>query len=76
MAKEMKLKREHARRGWEFYTQNRIWQPESDVNVEGLKTTIQIFWEASQPKTPLPSLSKYLDQSYLKEAFRELGGKS
>ena len=76
MAKEMKLKREHARRGWEFYTQNRIWQPESDVNVEGLKTTIQIFWEASQPKTPLPSLSKYLDQSYLKEALRELGGKS
>jgi len=76
MAKEMKLKREHARRGWEFYTENRIWHPESDVNAEGLKTTIQIFWEASQPKTPLPSLSKYLDQSYLKEALRELGGKS
>ena len=76
MAKEMKLKREHARKGWEFYTENRIWHPESDVNAEGLKTTIQIFWEASQPKTPLPSLSKYLDQSYLKEALRELGGKS
>jgi ABC-type nitrate/sulfonate/bicarbonate transport system substrate-binding protein len=76
MAKEMKLKREHARRGWEFYTENRVWHPDSDVNVEGLKTTIQIFWEATQPKAPLPSPSKYLDQSYLKEALRELGGKS
>lgn len=76
MAREMKLKHEHARRGWEFYTENRIWHPDSDVNVEGLKTMIQIFWEATQPKAPLPSPSKYLDQSYLKEALRELGGKS
>ncbi len=74
MAKEMNLKREHARRGWEFYTENRIWHPNSDVSLEGLKTTIQIFWEASQPKAPLPSPAKYLDQSYLKEALRELSG--
>ena len=75
LANEMKLKREHARRGWEFYTENRIWHPDSDVNVEGLKTTIQIFWDVSQPKAPLPSPLKYLDQSYLKEALRELGGR-
>ena len=76
MAREMKLKREHARRGWEFYTENRIWHPDADINLEGLKTTIQLFWEASQSKAPPPSPSKYLDQSYLKEALKELSGKS
>ena len=74
MAKEMNLKREHARRGWEFYTENRIWHPDSDVSLEGLKTTIQIFWEANQPKAPMPSPAKYLDQSYLKETLKELSG--
>lgn len=72
LASEMKLKREHARRGWEFYTENRIWHPDSDVNVGGLKTTIQIFWEVSQSRAPLPGPSKYIDQSYLQEALRGL----
>lgn len=72
LASEMKLKREHARRGWEFYTENRIWHPNADVNVEGLKNTIQIFWEVTQSKPPLPSPSKYVDQSYLQEALRGL----
>ena len=31
--------------------------------------------DVSQPKAPLPSPLKYLDQSYLKEALRELGGR-
>ncbi|MBI3000745.1 MAG: hypothetical protein HYY46_20190 [Deltaproteobacteria bacterium] len=68
----MKLKREHARRGWEFYTEKRIWHPNADVNVEGLKNTIQIFWDGSQPKAPLPSPLKYVDQSYLQESLRGL----
>lgn len=72
LANEMKLKREHARRGWEFYTENRIWHPNADVNVEGLKNTIQLFWDVSQSKLPLPRPSKYIDQSYLQEALRGL----
>lgn len=73
LAQEMRLKREHARRGWEFYTQNRIWHPDGGVNLEGLKTTIQIFWEVNQFRAPMPTPLKYVDQSYLKEALRELG---
>jgi NitT/TauT family transport system substrate-binding protein len=73
LSKEMKLKREHAQKGWEFYTRNRVWHPEGDVNTEGLKSTIQIFWDVSQSKGPMPSPAKYVDQSYLKEALKELG---
>ena len=73
LSKEMKLKREHARKGWEFYSGNRIWHPEGDVNVEGLKATIQIFWDVNQFKGPMPSPAKYVDQSYFKEALKELG---
>lgn len=72
LAKEMNLKREHAQKGWEFYTGNHIWHPDGDVNVEGLKSTIQIFQEVSGAKGPPPSPAKYIDQSYLKEALKEL----
>jgi len=74
LSREMKLKREHAGKGWEFYAGNRIWHPDGDVNVEGLKNTIQIFWEVNQFKSPLPSPSKYVDQSYLREALIQLKG--
>jgi NitT/TauT family transport system substrate-binding protein len=75
LAQEMKLKPAHARKGWKFYTANRIWHPDGDINVEGLKTTIQIFWEVNQFKGPMPSPAKYVDQSYLKEALKEMGTK-
>lgn len=74
LSQEMKLKREHARKGWEFYAGNRIWHPEGDINVEGLKTTIQIFQEVSGGKGALPGPAKYIDQGYLKEALKELKG--
>ena len=38
LAKEMKLKPAHARKGWEYYTANRIWYPDADVNTEGVNT--------------------------------------
>lgn len=75
LTKEMKLKPVHARMGWEYYIENRIWHPEADVNLEGIQTVIQIYGEQGQLKGPLPSPAKYVDQSYLKEALRELGGK-
>lgn len=75
LAKEMNLKREHARKGWEFYTGNHIWHPDGDVNVEGLKTTIQLFQEATGGKGAPPSPAKYVDQGYLREALKELGGR-
>ncbi len=75
LAKEMKLKPEHARRGWDFYTSTHTWDPNGDVNLEGLQIVTQIYWEQSQPKGPVPKPTKYVDQSYLREALKELGSR-
>src|SRR5713226_4246557 len=72
LSKEMKLKREHARRRWEFYTGTRMWNPDGDLNSEGLQVVAQIFWEQTQIKGPVPNATKYVDQSYLKDALKEL----
>jgi NitT/TauT family transport system substrate-binding protein len=73
LAKEMNLKPEHARRGWEFYAKTRIWHPDGDVNVEGLQAVTRIYWEQTQSKGPVPSPAKYIDQTYLRDALKELG---
>ena len=75
LAKEMKLKPAHARRGWEYYTANRIWYPDADVNSEGVNTLIRIYGEQGQFKEAPPSPAKYIDQSYLRQASTELGGR-
>ena len=72
LSKEMQLKPMHARKGWEFYTQNRFWPPDGDVTIEGLKNNIRIYAEQSGTKGPLPNASKYVDQSYLRDALREI----
>ena len=70
LAKEMNLKLDHARRGWDFYTSTKMWHPDGDVNLEGLQIVTQIYWEQSQAKGPVPSAAKYVDQSYLREALK------
>jgi NitT/TauT family transport system substrate-binding protein len=70
LAKEMNLKPEHARRGWEFYSSTKMWHPDGDVNVDGLQVVTQIYWEQTQTKGAAPSAAKYVDQSYLREALR------
>jgi ABC-type nitrate/sulfonate/bicarbonate transport system substrate-binding protein len=72
LANEMKLKPVHARKGWEFYTQNRYWPPDGDVTMEGLKNNIRIYAEQTGAKAPLPDAAKYVDRSYLLEATKEL----
>jgi ABC-type nitrate/sulfonate/bicarbonate transport system substrate-binding protein len=72
LSKEMQLKPLHARKGWEFYTQNRFWPPDGDVTLEGLKTNIRIYAEQTGAKGPLPDTGKYVDQSYLREALKEI----
>jgi NitT/TauT family transport system substrate-binding protein len=74
LAKEMKLKPEQARRGWEYYTENKIWNPNAETNVEGVRTVIQISAERGVFKGgALPAPTKYLDHSYVDEALKELG---
>ncbi len=75
LTKEMKVTPAHARKGWEYYTGNRIWYPDTDINIEGVKTLIQIYSEQGQLKGTPPSPAKYIDQSYLREALKELGSK-
>lgn len=75
LAKEMNLKPDHARRGWEFYTSTKTWHPDGDLNIDGLQNVTQIYWEQTQSKGPVPSAAKYVDQSYLREAVKELGGR-
>ncbi|MGH7931389.1 MAG: ABC transporter substrate-binding protein, partial [Candidatus Binatia bacterium] len=72
LTKEMQLKSAHARKGWEFYTQNRFWPPDGEVTMEGLKYNIRIYAEQTGVKGPLPEPAKYVDQSYLDEALQEL----
>ena len=72
LSKEMKLKPVHALKGWEFYTQNRFWPPDGDVTLEGLKMNLRIYAEQTGAKGPLPELGKYVDQSYLREALKEI----
>jgi ABC-type nitrate/sulfonate/bicarbonate transport system substrate-binding protein len=72
LSKEMKLKLAWARKGWEFYTQKRLWDPDGDLNIEGLQIVAQIYAEESQAKGPVPNAAKYIDQSYLREALKEM----
>jgi ABC-type nitrate/sulfonate/bicarbonate transport system substrate-binding protein len=75
LAKEMKLKPAYARKAWEFYTEKRLWDPNADVNLEGLRVVLQIYAERTQAKGPLPGPGKFVDQSFLKEALKELDGR-
>ncbi len=75
LAQEMRLKPDYARKGWEYYTANRIWHPDGDVNLEGIRTTLRLFRENSGAKGTAPNVAKYVDQSYLREALKELGAK-
>ena len=75
LVKEMNLKPAYARKGWEYYTENRIWHPDGDVTLEGLKYNIPIYVEQTQSKGPPLSPSKYVDQSYLNEVSKQLATK-
>lgn len=73
LAKEIQIAPGLARKGWEYYTVNRIWHPSLDVNVEGMKLALEILAEESK-FTP-PDALKYIDRSYLQQALKELSGR-
>ena len=75
LAKEMRLKPAYARKAWEFYTEKGLWHPYGDVTLEGLQVVLQIYAEQTQAKGPLPNPGKFVDQSFLKEALKELPGR-
>jgi len=66
------LKPGHGRKAWQYYTGSRVWDPDGHVNLDGMKAVIQMAAEQNQSKGPLPAPAKYVDESYLNEALREL----
>jgi ABC-type nitrate/sulfonate/bicarbonate transport system substrate-binding protein len=75
LAKEIDVKPEYARRGWEYYIEHKIWPNDASVNMDGLTTSLQIYWESSQSKDPMPNAAKYVDQSFIREATKEFNAR-
>lgn len=75
LSKEMAISVEHCRYASDYNWKNRIWDRNADLNVEGVRTLIKITAEQGVLKEPLPQPSKYIDQSYLKQALAEIGKK-
>ncbi len=75
LTKEMVLSMEHCRHGSDYNWQSRIWDRNADLNVEGVRTVMKITADQGILKEPLPPATKYIDQSYLKQAWAELAKK-
>lgn len=73
LSKEMSMNPKHCHAGWEYNVKHGIWNRQADLNVEGVRTMINIYAEINQLKEPLPQPSRYIDPSYLKQALTELG---
>jgi len=72
LTKEMAISMEHCRHGSDYNWRSRIWDRNADLNVEGIRTVIKITADQGTLKEPLPHPSKYMDQSYVKQALAEI----
>lgn len=72
LTKEMAISMEHCRHGSDYNWRSRIWDRNADLNVDGIRTVIKITADQGILKEPLPQPSKYMDQSYVKQALAEL----
>jgi ABC-type nitrate/sulfonate/bicarbonate transport system substrate-binding protein len=75
LAKEFQLTPSLAERGLDYYLTYQAWPPELEIDMDGLKTVVDVYAEQTGMKGPLPSPEKYVDLSYLKQAWKELGWK-
>jgi NitT/TauT family transport system substrate-binding protein len=73
LTKEIQLKPVHALKGWEYYTQNRIWPYDGEPNMEGMKHNIRVYYEQTGAKAPVPDVFKFVEMSYLNDALKEMG---
>jgi len=70
---EMGVKQPYARRGIDYFTKNKIFPIDGSVTLEGLKVNIEVQARDGILKEPLPSPERYVDQSYVRQAQKELG---
>jgi len=75
LTKEIQLKPVHALKGWEYYTQNRIWPYDGEPNMEGMKHNIRVYYDQTGAKAAVPDVSRFVEMSYLNDALREFGKK-
>jgi NitT/TauT family transport system substrate-binding protein len=73
LTKEIQLKPALALKGWEYYTQNRIWPYDGEPNIEGMKNNIRAYFEQTGAKGPVPDVFKFVEMSYLNDALKEIG---
>ena len=72
LSKEMAISTEHCRYASDYNWKSRIWDRNADLNLEGVRTLIKVVAEQGILKEPLPEPSKYIDRSYLNQAWRKL----
>jgi hypothetical protein len=73
LAKEFQLTPTLAEKGLDYYLRYQAWPSQLEIDMDGLKTVLEVYAEQSGMKGPLPSPEKYVDSSYLKQAWKELG---
>lgn len=73
LAQELEIKPKLTEKGLDYYLTHNAWEPDLSIDVEGLKTVIEIYAEQSGMKGSLPNPAKYVDLTYLKQAWKELG---
>ena len=74
VAKELKLKPEYARKGYDFYKDKGLWDVNTNINIPGMKTTIAIYNETNPAETR-DCPEKYIDQSFLAEALKGIAAR-
>jgi ABC-type nitrate/sulfonate/bicarbonate transport system substrate-binding protein len=70
---ELGVKQPYARKGIDYFTKNKVFPIDGSVTLEGLKANIQVQFSDGVLKEPLPSPEKYADQSFVRQAQKELG---
>lgn len=70
---EMGIKPPYARRGVDYFTKNKVFPIDGSVTLEGLKANIDVQFKDGVLKEPLPTPDRYADQSYVRQAQKELG---
>jgi ABC-type nitrate/sulfonate/bicarbonate transport system substrate-binding protein len=73
LTKELGLQAPYARRGIDYYIKKKVYAPNGEVTLPGLKVNIEVQAQDGVLKEPLPGPEKYIDLSYLRQAQKELG---
>ncbi|HEV8719208.1 MAG TPA: ABC transporter substrate-binding protein [Candidatus Binatia bacterium] len=70
---EMGVKQPYARRGIDYFTKNKVFPIDGSVTLDGLKVNIDVQFRDGVLKEPLPTPDRYADQSFVRQAQKELG---